>query len=133
MKNRFIKTFEFKLGRSQKERFTQPSITVPDEAMNLKQILARMRRGETLPITRNGYMSDSDDFDSPDFEEMDRMDIVDKSSLVEDHIELLNDVNEKLTKKQQEAERSKAMKKAKHEAVELEEVSLDEDEALDTP
>lgn len=66
----------------------QNSTTIPDQAVSIKQILAQHSRGMPLPAERAGqYFGDSDHV--PDFEVMDKMEILDWKRENQDRIQEL--------------------------------------------
>lgn len=93
----------------------EPSITQPDQAYTIEQLMDRHRKGilTDLQIQKEAIFYDEMDFDSPDVEKLKDMDIQDRVEFVENQKEMIQNFKdevdqkraaEKLAKEQAEAE-----------------------------
>lgn len=78
----------------------QPTETVPDEAMSIPYIMARYVKGLPVPITKQAIDHQTSNFDSPDWEKMAHLDLV-------DHDELREQLEEIETARKEQAEKRK--------------------------
>ena len=65
---KFLNKFELSPGRAKGEHISGPSITQPDEALSIQEILYRVSHGQTTGI---GASTNDDDYDDPDDEDFD--------------------------------------------------------------
>lgn len=75
------------------EKNTEPSLTVPDQTLSMRQILERYYRGEAVSIYEPVY---SDDEDVPDVEKMDKLE---KLDLLRDVKEGISEIQDRMAAK----------------------------------
>lgn len=80
-------------------------MTVPDESMTIREIMRKHVTGMKIveSMYREGYYEDTDDFDSPDLQSINRLDLAEKDELREANKRKVED----LTQKQKAAEAAK--------------------------
>jgi hypothetical protein len=75
--------------KRQYEKFTKPSLTVPDQVLSIREIIVRYTRGETLEGHMEGFWEADDDADPdsphyPTTEEIGHMDLVDQAMVLDE-------------------------------------------------
>lgn len=78
-KKQLRNALKFELQSSDKEPGGGLSITVPDESLSVRQLIERFTRGQSSGVgVREGYFDEGSDFDSPDMQKLDHMDLIDR-------------------------------------------------------
>lgn len=91
--------------------FTIPSLTIPDQAISIKEMIARFTMG--LPI--HGNRVPIYDGDQEYFPDLDKMDLVDRDEYIKSSVDRLND--HKRLKKEQDDKNDAEMENRINEAV----------------
>ena len=69
---KFVDWFNFKPAEG--ERFTQPSMTLPDQVLSLQKLLLKHTAGGLTVGTEMGYTTDGTDMGAPIFGDMQKLD-----------------------------------------------------------
>lgn len=75
-----VSPITFKLLDSHKEKNTEASMTVPNEALTVRELFARSAAGMPLTLKESTFDSQAD-FDSPDLEKIKDMDLFDRQEM----------------------------------------------------
>lgn len=111
MAHKNLAWFEFKLKAEHKNFNTQPSQTVPDETLTVRQIMEKHVRHQRIAddLIRTPVYNDHDDFDAPDLEKVRDMDLFERE-------EFSNSNKEKIAEMQEKQKKSFLEKKKKEDA-----------------
>ena len=93
----------FKLTNKDKEKPSGASLTIQGESRSIKELLINQAQG-IMPGVAPVYYQDTEDYDSPDYMEVQRMDLVELEELQRKNIEMFEKYRELLDKKQEEDE-----------------------------
>lgn len=88
-----------------------PSITVPNEAYSIEELFRRHASGTAPDILRDPIYTDVEDFDTPDFEKVGKMDPVDQTAVLQHIKQKQADRQEIIDKKSAEYNASQEAKK----------------------
>jgi len=124
LKNK-IRNLHLELGEVFDEKSSEePTMTIPDESMTIPYILSRYVKGHPLGVERNAIDYATNNLDSPDWEKVKQMDLVDLNEFKEDldqiekaanHQKRQKELKEKrLAKEKAEAEKIKRSEELKN-------------------
>lgn len=92
------------------ERFEQASLTLPNEALSITDILNKWTHGIDPMLTKNPAYSDEADIDDIDLESVQRMDITDKGEAMQKASNVINRAKEAQKREKEEADKKKEKK-----------------------
>lgn len=94
------KEFDIQIG----EKNDQPSMTIPDRVMSLKQLIARHRDGSILPRKDAQYEEDLNSFAKryPDIEKMTKLDLIEMGNDLTSYIKTSRDAIQKYNREKEE-------------------------------
>lgn len=102
-KRRFRLAHTFKIGESDVEHPVGKSMTVPDQAFTIQDILDKYTQGVDVGNYREGVYDSADaDFDDMDLEKVPHMDLVERENLLEQVQQTQKTLNEKIKKSKSE-------------------------------
>lgn len=110
----FFNTWNFKPIHAKYPKGSMKTETIQDQAYTVDQLIRRFEQGIIDPVGVNMVDFDTDDFDSPDLMEINRMDIGEKHEFTTEHVlntkskkdQLEKDIQEKRDQQiRQEAEK----------------------------
>ncbi|AXL14916.1 hypothetical protein [Microviridae sp.] len=112
---KIVRNWSYKHGPNNMERkSSSPSLTIPNETYTIRELLAKHTRGIAPNIARQGHWQDDASFDSPDFNKLNGLDIVDKHQIsINNQLDIDSIIKEEEEKKAAiEAEKKKAQESA---------------------
>ena len=77
----------------------QPSLTIQGESFAIKDLVQKMANGQLPQIMRQGYYANPENFDSPDFEKVATLDIVEQHQLLNTNQQKILEITQELQKK----------------------------------
>lgn len=98
------------------ESFRNPSLTLPDQTLSIKQIMDRYASGRPLTDVKTPhYNGEDDDFFPPNF---DRLDLIDRKDLLDVQKLRISEIRQKIDEKRKQTEEQK-QKQAQEELEQL--------------
>lgn len=97
----------FKAKGEEGEKNFQPSMTIPDQTMSIREIMQRYARGLPLDMEKTPVYHGEDD----EFPDMQRLDLAERQEVIEHYKNEFNEIKEKYSKKP-EPPKKPATKKA---------------------
>ena len=86
----------------------EPSMTVPDQAMDLREILIRFASGQDIPVGHDLPYHDEDELDSTSGIHFNKLDLVDRDNLREQISSKINSLQTELNKPDDPVEENKS-------------------------
>lgn len=94
------------------------SQTIPGETYSIRELLIKHTQGILPPgIDREPIYSENQNFDSPDLQKIDRLDIVEKKEIQQQQTDIISQINEQTKKQHERKKNEKAVEDAKKEDV----------------